>query len=189
MKKIMFSHRWGLHQAVLAELKSTTLRIIPEKTIEACKDPDNPFDTPDLAKLLAASPYKAGDIVAIAEPYKDIFSEEGALSEIRYSYGWNNKMYVKAELMPHRICITAVSIRELQSLTYEELVADGLYAFRDALARTHRNTNAGQGPPGRRALQHEFFSRTMGIDIHKDNPLAYRYSFCRCPTFIQITEP
>ena len=53
MKKIMFSHKWGLHQSVVSGNKTTTLRVIPKKTIEACKDPENPFDVPDVNKLLA----------------------------------------------------------------------------------------------------------------------------------------
>ena len=66
MKKIMFSHKWGLHQAVIDLVKNTTLRIIPEKTIQACKDPANPFDYPDQGKLILAAPYKVGDAVAVA---------------------------------------------------------------------------------------------------------------------------
>lgn len=179
MKKIMFSHKWGLNQAVIDGTKPTTLRIIPEKTIQACKDPANPFDYPDPAKLIAAAPYKVGDLVAVAEAYQDVFSPLDWVNRELYrdTAGWKNKMYVRADLMRHFILITDVSARETQSLTEEELLADGLLAFRDAaiqqlptLAKEFRN--------GR--LVPEFFFQTMHLDIQKDNPLVYLYTFELC---------
>lgn len=174
MKKIMFSHKWGLHQSVVSGNKTTTLRVIPKKTIESCKDPENPFDVPDVNKLLAASPYKVGDIVAIAEPYMDIFSDEGALPEIRNSFGWSNKMYVKADLMPRRIIITAVQVRELHSITQQELIQDGLLDFYEA-AKKEKPTLEKEFRGGR--LNQEFIFQTMKIDVMKNNPLVYRYVF------------
>ncbi len=101
----MFSHKWGLNQAVIDGTKPTTLRIIPEKTIKACKDPANPFDYPDPAKLIAAAPYKVGDLVAVAEAYQDIFSPLDWVNRELYRNepGWKNKMYVSADLMRYFI--------------------------------------------------------------------------------------
>lgn len=133
MKKIMFSHKWGLHQAAITGEKPTTLRIIPKRIIEACKDPANPFDYPNREKLIQAAPYQVGDVVAIAEPYKDIFSPlDWANREIyRNEYGWDNKMYVQATLMNHFALIKEVTAREAQTLTYEELLEDGLGIWAD----------------------------------------------------------
>lgn len=180
----MFSHKWGLNQAVIDGTKPTTLRIIPEKTIKACKDPANPFDYPDPAKLIAAAPYKVGDLVAVAEPYKDIYARKelqvencAQLDELMDSFGWWNKMYVSADLMRYFILITDVSAREAQSLTEEELLADGLHAFRDAALQA-RPTLAKEFRNGR--LIPEFFFQTMHLDIQKDNPLMYLYTFELC---------
>ena len=179
MKKIMFSHKWGLHQAVIDGTKTTTLRIIPEKTIKACKDPANPFDYPDPAKLIAAAPYKVGDLVAVAEAYQDVFSPLDWVNRELYRSepGWKNKMYVSADFMRYFVLITGVSAREIQSLTEEELLADGLHAFRDAALQT-RPTLAKEFRNGR--LVPEFFFQTMHLDIQKDNALVYRYNFELC---------
>lgn len=179
MKKIIFSHKWGLHQAVIDLVKNTTLRIIPEKTIQACKDPANPFDYPDQEKLILAAPYKVGDVVAVAEAYQDIFSPLDWVNRLIHQDepGWKNKMYVSADLMRYFIVITGVSAREVQSLTEEELLADGLHAFRDAALQV-RPTIAKEFRNGR--LVPEFFFQTMHLDIQKDNPLVYRYTFELC---------
>lgn len=175
MKKIMFSHKWGLHQAAITGEKPTTLRIIPKRIIEACKDPANPFDYPNREKLIQAAPYHVGDVVAIAEPYKDIFSPlDWANREIyRNEYGWDNKMYVQATLMNHFALIKEVTAREAQTLTYEELLEDGLEAFRQQLLKYSRL--AGQIRAGH--LVQEFFYQTMKIDIRKESPLVYRYRY------------
>ena len=197
MKKIMFSHKWGLHQAVLSGEKTTTLRVIPEETIEACKDPSNPFDYPNQEKLIQAAPYKVGDVVAIAEPYKDIFSPlDWVNREIyRNQPGWENKMYILPSLMNHFILITEVSAREAQALTQEELREDGLEAFRRKLLEHPRlATQARNGH-----IAQEFFYQTMKIDILKASPLVYRYRFellrrgtcrvCGCTEGLACTNP
>ena len=91
--------------------------------------------------------------------------------------GWKNKMYVSADLMRYFIVITGVSAREVQSLTEEELLADGLHAFRDAALQV-RPTLAKEFRNGR--LVPEFFFQTMHLDIQKDNALVYRYTFELC---------
>lgn len=180
MKKIMFSHKWGLHQAVLAGEKPTTLRLIPEKTIEACKDPDNPFDYPDRDKLLQASPVQVGDIVAVAECYKDRFGHNLAISKaFEDKPGWKNKMYVAPGLMRYYIIIEGIEVRELQTLTPDELKADGLDAFRRKLMEQPRL--AKQARNGH--IVAEFFYRTMRIDILKEFPLVYRYTFTLIDTY------
>lgn len=202
MKKIMFSHKWGLHQAVLAGEKPTTLRLIPEKTIEACKDPANPFDYPNQEKLIQAAPYKVGDVVAIAESYKDIYARKelqvencAQLDELMDSFGWGNKMYVQAALMNRFALITEVTAREAQTLTHEELLEDGLEAFRQQLLKYPRL--AGQARNGH--LAQEFFYQTMKIDIRTQSPLVYRYRFqllhrgtcrvCGCTATRACTNP
>ena len=59
----------------------------------------------------------------------------------------------------------------------EELLADGLHAFRDAALQV-RPTLAKEFRNGR--LVPEFFFQTMHLDIQKDNALVYRYTFELC---------
>ena len=40
--------------------------------------------------------------------------------------GWNNKMFVRADLMPHQIRITNVRIEQLQDITDEDCLKEGI---------------------------------------------------------------
>ena len=81
-------------------------------------------------------PYKVGDIVAIAQPYKDIIESMAEYSDIiinvdgsinrEYKAGYTNKMFVKADLMPHHIRITDVKIEHLQDISDKECLREGV---------------------------------------------------------------
>lgn len=94
------------------------------------------------AKLKGGSifrlPYKVGEIVAVAQSYRDCggVNEEGIpMWEIISSKvggtnaGWSNKMFVRAELMPHRVRITAVRVERLQDITDEDCLKEGVVSF------------------------------------------------------------
>ena len=66
--------------------------------------------------------YKVGEIVAIAQAYKDC-KRFVCLQE---SAGFNNKMFVKAELMPHHIRITDVRVERLQDISTKDCIAEGI---------------------------------------------------------------
>lgn len=44
----------------------------------------------------------------------------------RDSPGWKNKMFVKAEFMPHRIRITGISLEHLQSISDDDCLKEGI---------------------------------------------------------------
>lgn len=92
--------------------------------------------------------YKIGEIVAIAQSYDAISEEisnepshEKALfycQVMKAHYpdetdprdkeeipGWYNKMFVKAELMPHQIRITNVRVERLQAISDEDVLKEG----------------------------------------------------------------
>lgn len=80
-------------------------------------------------------PYKVGEIVAVAQSYRDCggVNEEGIpMWEIISSKvggtnaGWSNKMYVKPELMPHYVIITAVSVERLRDISDVDCMAEGI---------------------------------------------------------------
>ena len=82
-------------------------------------------------------PYKVGDIVAIAQPYKDIIECMAEYSDIiinvdgsinrEYKAGWTNKMFVRADLLPHHIRITDVKVEYLQDISDDEVLREGIY--------------------------------------------------------------
>ena len=125
MKKIMFSDKFCLTQAVLSGIKTMTRRILKEGT------PLGNWE--ETAKCL---PYKVGDIVAIAQPYKDIIEclpkySDAILDEVgmprkEYKVGWTNKMFVKADLMPHHIRITDVKVESLQDIPDDDIMREGI---------------------------------------------------------------
>lgn len=113
MKGIIFNEKYGLESAVLGGIKTRTWR--------ADKKPR----------------YEVGEVVAIKQCYcrvvgenkKHLYSKVNMnelVNEIQSSAGWRNKMFVKNELMPHKIRITAVKKCRLQDLTDDECLAEGI---------------------------------------------------------------
>lgn len=129
MKKIMFNDKYCLTQAVLDRTKTMTRRILKEGTPLG-----NWEETQE--KL----PYKVGEVVAIAQSYKSIADERDEAEAVLDLYkigdnlltmdemgaGWNNKMFVKADLMPHHIRITDVKIEHLQDISDKECLRKGV---------------------------------------------------------------
>lgn len=140
MQKIMFNDKCYLTHDVLMRLKNQTRRVIPEKILDRfemarqtymnctslCDDPINP------PKLEDFSPYKVGDEIAIAQSYFDIYmqisehSRDKNTEDVSRKAGWHNKMFVKAEHMPHRIRITKVRAQHLQDISDEDCLAEGV---------------------------------------------------------------
>ena len=137
MKKIMFNDRFGLTEKVLDGSKTQTRRIIPQSVIDKVDEfrveyYNMTFDALNseeglkqyffVEKNLGKLPYKVGEIVAIAQSYKEVFGEDcGKESET----GYTNKMFVKPELMPHQIRITDVRIERLQDISEEDVLKEG----------------------------------------------------------------
>lgn len=117
MKKIMFSDKYGLTQAVLEGRKTQTRRIadtagrLRDITVRQALEEVNKgraclFDE---GRPLALSAYKLGETIAIAQKYADL-AYDGEffrlLGKVIFEKGCYNKMFVKADFMPHRIRIT-----------------------------------------------------------------------------------
>lgn len=145
MKKIMFNDRYGLTQAVIEGRKTMTRRIIPREFFtlqwDVSGEKDLVFENADGDMIdirrSKYTKYKVGEVVAVAQRYADIpdlaeqardpFSETYFEEEdIGDEPGWCNKMFVKAELMPHRIRITGVRCERLQDISDEDCIKEGI---------------------------------------------------------------
>ena len=81
--------------------------------------------------------YMVGEIVAIAQSYKDLGYNKIALDRSPKDWrivrgtlgkckGWNNKMFVRAEACVHQIKITNIRIQRLQDISEEDCLAEGI---------------------------------------------------------------
>ena len=133
MRKIMFNDKFGLTQAVLEYRKTQTRRTMPTH-IETMLRHSRALISSNRTKEQIGyalskygetmSPYKTGDIVAIAQSYKDCGAEAFYWKQ---TPGWTNKMFVKANLMPHHIKIERVRVERLQDISEEDCLNEGIY--------------------------------------------------------------
>lgn len=144
MKKIMFNDKYGLTQAVLAKRKTQTRRIIHSadpynRRYEGAPKLTNPDGTKSVLAQFSdkrvLSAYAINEVVAIAQAYKDIpkfpqLSKQG-VEELKQSPGWNNKMFVRADLMPHHIRITDIRVERLQDISDKDCLAEGIYKLKE----------------------------------------------------------
>jgi hypothetical protein len=150
MKKIMFNDRYGLTTAVLEGRKTMTRRVInAPRTMEGkdvygysvVKYPRTgvPIEVmaldADGAQINNIMPkFKVGEVVAVAQSYKDVMEARGesGVSHLVAKAGYKNKMFVRAELMPHQIRITGVRMERLQDISDEDCLREGIYNWKDA---------------------------------------------------------
>lgn len=155
MNKIMFNDKYGLTQAVLDGRKTMTRREVtyPSKfrgekvagyyicrrlsgeVTEICMH-DEDERMIDGGQILPK--YQVGDVVAIAQSYKDLGYDSDALDRdsdlkihglIKDSAGWNNKMFVRASACKKHIKITGVRCERLQDISEEDCLKEGIMDY------------------------------------------------------------
>ena len=149
----MFNDKFCLTQAVLAGEKTMTRRVEkPTEMADGYTMEDVVTIFHEYSSLLNAHSfslcdnekkigvlnprYQVGEIVAIAQPYKDIIECMAEYSDIiinvdgsinrKYKAGWTNKMFVRADLLPHHIRITDIKIERLQDISDEDIMREGI---------------------------------------------------------------
>ena len=128
----MFNDRYGLTQAVISGRKTVTRRIVdPQGKYEKLRwwQPCLEFEeclygyTENEGWEVIEPRYNVGEIVAVAQRYDSFLHPNNGVIEHDYqttalaSKGWNNKMFVKADLMPHQIQIRDLRIERLQDIS------------------------------------------------------------------------
>ena len=155
MQKIMFNDQYGLTQAVLDGRKTQTRRIAYQEPFKYYCNCGFYTEGKDKGKLtindgneiVAKSTYKIGEVVAIAQRYIHLALNEEfyrlcgihrmPLECIKYEKGCYNKMFVKADLMPHRIRITNIRVERLQDISTDDCIDEGIVDFESQIKKAH----------------------------------------------------
>ena len=168
-KKIMFNDKYCLTFAVLAGNKTMTRRVLKEGT------PLGNWE--ETQKHL---PYKVGEVVAIAQSYNTI----GKPQYDKFGNGVpgnSNKMFVKADLLPHHIKITDVKVERLQSISDADILKEGVWQFYDDKDLFYVSKNIGYAPevafPTAREAFWYLIDKISGKGTWESNPLVAVYSF------------
>ena len=130
----MFNDKYGLTQAVLEGSKTQTRRLLPHQAVLKLDDENNYEEV-----IRVYSRYKVGEVVAVAQRYKDIALSvpvELAMELIKQP-GWTNKMFTKADVLTHHIRITKVRIERLQDISEEDCLAEGIVDFESRINKAH----------------------------------------------------
>ena len=209
MKKIMFNEQYGLQSAVLERRKTMTRRAIvhpkhfrghDDVVLEFRRRPGADFcfdcvvldaDDHELGQL--PLPYEVGDVVAIAQSYKDagiepcsivkmidegqnMFTPVSAID----TFGWKNKMYVRADLMPHHIRITDLWFERLQAISDEDCLREGIEKWLDCYIVTGIMEHHGQNNVCFNTPREAFaalIDKVSGPNTWHNNPWVVAYTF------------
>lgn len=135
----MFNDRYGLTDSVISGRKTETRRIEFVQSRKTRELSNGSFVEEDIkgreALMSAMARYKVGDILAVTQSYKDAgvnpeyivsYKDDGTPVPAIQSPGWTNKMFTRADLMPHQIRITGIRIERLQEITDESCLREGI---------------------------------------------------------------
>ena len=189
MKKIMFNDKYGLTQAVLDGRKTQTRRLASSFLPDAVRIGYARFEivagrelrcwTKGNSCIKFNLPYKVREVVAIAQKYEEVLSTP---MELRKGAGWKNKMFVSADLMPHRICISGVRIQPLQDISDKDCLKEGIIQGRCGSENTHfmdayyvPNDIQPYCTP-REACAH-LINKVSRKDVWEENPYVFVYDF------------
>ena len=200
MKKIMFYDKYGLTQAVLDGRKTMTRRIfyIPDKLVpyldiydifDIVDDCIIWKDKSDNIRMTFEPKYKVGEVVAIAQSYKDIgyngeysWVQDGIHYHRDRAAGWANKMFVKVNLMPHHIEITDIKVERLQDISDEDCLKEGIVKGKCGSESTHF-MDAYYVPKEKqpyctpRDAFEVLIDKVSGKGVFKSNPYVFVYEF------------
>lgn len=138
--------------------------------------------------------YKLGDIVAVAQSYKSISDKHPDVNtfllQLSKAYGckleaipnlpgWKNKMFSKAELMPHQIRITDVRCERLQDISDSECLREGVQYIEELGVYYFERTDREEGfyfDSPREAFA-SLIDKVSGKGTWENNPWVIVYEF------------
>lgn len=137
MQKIMFNDRYGLTNAVIEGRKTMTRRLIPDEFFGLTWDTrgntlvyENEYGDFIDVRHSKYTRYKLGEVVAVSQCYNDMVQK---FTDLAFVPGSTNKMFVRADLMPHQIRITGIRCERLQDISDEDCVKEGVRVGSQAL--------------------------------------------------------
>ena len=207
MKKILFNDKFGLTKAVLEGRKTQTRRIIPKDFFSLTWDKKNGTlwyensmgDFIDVRNSKYAL-CKVGEVIAVAQSYCSISEELGncnnATCAAHYEKnvqkaseyiswmehpGFNNKMFVAADMMIHLIRITDVRIERLQDIPDEDCIKEGVRKVVNENGiyvqyYVGKGDNACSFENPREAFAH-LINKVSKKDVWSENPYVFVYVF------------
>ncbi len=197
MKKIMFSTKYGLEQAVLERKKTTTRRLITLPDGLGVNDLWHPvmrrnkrqvyftFDCVDGKQRAIYPQYQIGEKVAVAQSYHALnkagyLAPEWLNHTCKDSAGYENKMFVRADLMPHGIRITNIMLQRLQDISDDDCIREGVIKWMDSYIVTgimqHNSKNNICFDTPRQAFA-TLIDHICGNGTWQLNPWTFAYEF------------
>lgn len=199
MNKIMFNDSFGLTKAVIAETKTMTRRIAYDfrKHTSHMVFRSELFPSGNITYMdgkqqvideLPKPHYKVGEVVAVAQSYKDLLGEEYLPPSIENeiialveadSKGISNKMFVRADLMAHYIKMINYRVERLQDISDEDCMKEGLeFAKGGFYTGYNKETNSRiwLGNTPREAFAH-LIDKLSGKGTWDSNPYVHVYEF------------
>ena len=198
MDSFLFNEHYKLRTAVIEGEKTMTRRLIGNRmTNDDIKAYFKGYT--ELANKCA--PYKINDVVAVAEPYKNIFEPDVLLQGSKVINGkrkkswypaielggWNNSMFISPEYMQHFVRITDVKVERLQDISEDDCLKEGVYYNADVDGYKIFNLslpNKGWGHKFRQTYfqtPREAFAalidKISGKGTWKSNPFVFAYTF------------
>lgn len=146
----------------------------------------------DMGEILPK--YKLGEVVAIAQSYMDVdqFHRKGKnaayleyldsiLPKLKLYPGWGNKMFVKADLMPHHIKITGIKVERLQDISDEDCLREGIIHVSTFLGQKIYHTPHVNGSYLSTNVAQEAFAylidKVSDKGTWESNPFVFAYEF------------
>lgn len=193
----MFNDRYGLTRAVIDGRKTMTRRLIHREFFtltwdtrgntlvyeNACGDFIDIRDS-------KYCPYKVGDVVAVAQSYQDagfacdrfmfvyVTQRRARVWRCDEFAGWNNKMFVSADRMPHQIRITGVRCERLQDISDSECLREGVQYIEElGVYYFERPDREGFYFDTPRAAFASLIDKVSGKGTWKNNPWVIVYEF------------
>ena len=200
MKKIMFNDRYGLTDAVLKGKKTMTRRNAGALNHPLVTDISKwGIDDKGKAHVMitystgvkeAVYPiYQPGEEVAIGQKYIDLKDDDAfyealqkadptfPLECIKDEKGCHNKMFVKAEWMPHRIRITNINVERLQDISDMDSLCEGVYFYDCGIYSGYTTKGLGYKFPTARDAFEALIDKISGKGTWNSNPWVFAYEF------------